>query len=319
MAKPDLIREAFLSELENSSKDTKTVRLIWVDRWLSFVEGKPLSEWDKSLVQKFRNRLKSEKYSPLSVRLALSIVKRCFDAAKTVHEKEKNRLIQSANPNDPASMTTLIQAMSLPGPKWDVGKRWMPEVQSSDIAKPEISIDDLAQIIKCARSGKLTPAETAFTAVASIYGYRRGELCNIQAKDINYKGGLVYRETEKGGERRDQILAPCIVPYLIKYPFDLKYSPTQMSKLFHIICAKSGVKTVYHQGWHSFRHRVLVDIRDTFAGMKNIPMEPALIAKIFLCWKQSTSSQMEDRYYTKKLLEIDKLVIDNHPIAKYWK
>mgnify|MGYP000228708801 CR=1 FL=1 len=47
MVSSDAIRSYFLSELENSSVETKQVRVIWLNRWLKFVEDRPLSEWDK--------------------------------------------------------------------------------------------------------------------------------------------------------------------------------------------------------------------------------------------------------------------------------
>ncbi|MDD5510485.1 MAG: hypothetical protein PHI12_06740 [Dehalococcoidales bacterium] len=317
---PDVkeIRDYFLSELEGSSTETRRVRLFWCDRFLKYAHRQPLSDWDKRLVTSFMRKLEEEKYTPLTIRNAMGVVKRVFDTARAVHEQERTKLIASVDASDPTALAEVLKAMAMPGPVWNPGKRFLPEVNGSDITKPEMSREELMLLVNTARLGKLDPSETAFLAVSSVYGFRAGELRAILPEHIDYAAGTIWRQTEKGGEKRNQALAPCLVPYLKEYDFSLEYSPYMINKVFHSICKKAGVEKVYHKAWHSLRHRVLIDIRDTFASRPELKMEPELVAKIFLAWKQSTAAEMVDRYYTKSPLEVDKLVIKYSPAVRLW-
>jgi integrase len=321
MVDSTLIREAFLSELENSSVETKRVRLLWCNQWLSFVEGKSLSDWNKGLVTTFRTKLENEKkngkpkYKTLTIRGMLQVVSRVFDAAKDVHEKEKLKIIQTADPKDPAAMTVIIQAMSAIPPQSNFGKRWLPEAQTEDRDHPAISIEDLKKLIDAAKAGKLGDAECAFLALASIYGLRKGELITILPEHINYEAGTIWFDTEKHGEKRCQLLVKEIIPYLKKYKFDLQYSSMKMHSMFIRMCNKAGVKLIRHQGWHSLRRRLDTDILDSLSSDINLHKHAEYLVHSWHRWR--ISGNMVERYYSTE--EADKIVITHHPVTRLWK
>jgi integrase len=317
------IRDYFLSKLQKSSSETKRIRLMWANRWLSFAGDKPLSEWNETLVQSYRTKLESEvngdgkpKYKPLTVRLGLEIVGRVFDAANAVHEQEKRNLIQSADPHDPAAMVTVIQAMSSQGADKDFPRGWLPEVQSEERDHPAMPLEDLKTLISAAKAGKLEPVEVAFSALASVYGLRKGELITVLPEHIDYKAGTIWLDTEKHGEKRNQQLVKEIVPYLKAYKFDLEYSPAQLHWMFIKICAKAKIGLVRHQGWHSLRRRALTDVLDSLSGDQNLKRHAEFLAHLFFRWK-TTSGGIVERYYTPE--EADKIVIEHHPIRLLWK
>lgn len=327
------IRDYFLSELENSSAETRRVRLLWANKWLRFVEGKPLSEWDKTLVQGYRVMLEgkvrkngSPKYKALTIRNALQIVSRVFDAAKAVYEKEKLALIQSADPHDPAAVATIFKAMGTPGPNWNVGKRYLPESQSEDRDHPAIPMEDLKKLIDAAKAGKFKDlfedantnlAAVPFLALVSIYGLRKSELIKVRPEHIDYKAGMIWLDTQKHGEKRNQLLVKEIVPYLKKYKFDLEFSPIQLHTMFRRMCVTAGVKLVRHEGWHSLRRRLDTEIVNALSSDVNLKRNAEYLAHLWFRWKTSSSGDMVERY--NQADDSDKIIIQHHPIIRLWK
>jgi integrase len=326
------IRSYFLSELENSSPECRRVRLLWANKWLAFVDGKSLSEWNKTLVGQYRAILESEvdgkgkpRYKALTIREALSIVSRVFDAAKSVHEKERTMLIQSANPNDPAAVAKIFQAMSAPGPSRDFGKRWLPECQSEDRDAPAIPLKDLKKLIDAAKAGKFGKlfqtmdkdtnlAAVPFLALASVYGLRKSELGKVRPEHIDYEAGMIWLDTQKHGEKRNQLLPKEIVPYLKKYNFSLEFSPMQLHIMFIRMCKVAGVKLVRHQGWHSIRRRLDTEIVDALSSDPNLKRNAEYLAHTWFRWR---TAGMVEHYYQAD--EADKIVITHHPVLKFWK
>ena len=326
------IEKQFVSELGNSSKETVRIRLFWARKWLKFVGDKrPLSDWNNILVMEYQKAIEKEKYSVMSVRLALSVVKRVFDAARTVHEQDKNKLIASIDPNNTGAVASVLQAMSMPGPDWNLGRRFQPEAQENDISKPVMAWDDLCKLVKAGRAGKFKQSqghcknptgvvETAFLGIASIYGRRCMEISAIHPEYINYDAGTIWLETEKHGIKRQHVLAPCLVPYLKDYDFKLEYSASNMNNMFHRICDQAGVKlqTEDRQAWHSIRRRVTSDIIKTFTPLVNeTKRDPELISKIYTDWKVGSQS-MPLHYLEKEQIEIDRLVLEHLPEVKLW-
>ncbi len=190
------IKAYFLSELEGSSEQTRRVRAFWADKFLSFAPS-GLAQWDKRIVNRYRTKLEKEGYTPETVRYALNVVKRVYDAAKACHEAECTRLIAAVNPKDESAVAEVLQALAAPGPKWDIGKRFMPRAQASEIVKPAMTFEEIEVLVGLARKRKLEPAETAFLALASVYGLRAGELRAVRREHINFKKGLIWVDTEK--------------------------------------------------------------------------------------------------------------------------
>lgn len=305
-----IIRSQFLSELSESSDHTRQVRKYYCDKFLDFAGDKPFSEWNKSLVNAFLTQLRAEGYSPGTVRLWYGVVKRVFDAARAVHESERARLISEVNPADPAAVASVLQAMSLPGPNWDFGKRSAPRVEAQDVVKPASTLEQLSAMVAAAKKGVLSVPERAYLAVSSIYGLRREELSLIRPEHIDWGKQTIFVTTSKGGERRNQLLCEEIIPYLAEYRFPEVLTLFQMSAMYQRIAFKAGVELPYLSGWHSPRRFLDTALRDLCGELET---------KIFLRWRISASSEMVERYYSRDPLLIDAQVLAVHPVVALWK
>ncbi len=208
MAAKEAIREQFISEHSRCSKETLRTQLFWVDKWLEFAKDRPLYEWNKTLVHQFRAKLEKERYAPLTIRDALGVVKRTFDAAKVAFEAERTQTLVSIDPNEPSAVAEALKAIAISGPVWDLGKRELPRPDTSEINRPVLSLEEITTIVSVAKDGGFEPPEIAFSALASLCGLRQGELQAVRREYIHYEEGTIFIMTEKGGERRKQLLAP---------------------------------------------------------------------------------------------------------------
>lgn len=303
----EAIIEYFLEDLSRSSEQTRNSRIFYCKKFLQFAGNKPFTEWNKTLVNDFVTSLEDEGYAPLTIRNIIGIVKRVFDAAKAVHEAERTRLISSVNPKDQSAVAEILQALSLPSPQWDMGKRAMPRGVAID--RPVLALDEIKQMVTAARDDSLELPQVFYLSLASIYGLRREELLRVRREDLDFNQKTIFVHTVKGGEQRPQLLADEIIPYLKEYSFDIAYSPFMMSFMFDKICAKSGVEDRDGGGWHCFRRALDTTLRDLCG---------ALPTKMFMRWRLSSSPEMVDRYYSKDPLENDAFVLSKHPVVEFW-
>lgn len=302
------ILQLFLEDLARSSLRVQKSRLYYAQKFLDFAEGVSLGEWNKSLVWKFQEQLEREGYSKGTVRFILSIVPRVFAAAQRVHERNRQQLISEVDASDPTAVAQVLKALSMPGPAFDLGKRWLPRVADSDMARPRPSLEEVERTIGVAKE----IPELAFNlGLASIYGMRREELLEVAREDIDYELGTIFIRRAKGGEQRKWLLAEELIPYLKDYPFPPQ-SPFKLSRLFWKLEWKAGIEHQYGAGWHSYRGLLDKLLVDAFGEVK---------AHIFLGWKLSSSSEMTLRYYTRGVipLDVDAEVLAKHPFIGLWK
>jgi len=298
------VLERFKQELSQSSAHTLSSRTYYARKFLDFA-GDDLSTWNKETVRSFIRQLESEGYASGTIRMIYGVCKRTFDAAKAVHEAERTRLIRQVDPNDPRAVATVLQAIALPGPSWDLGKRSSPRV--SEEVKPAASFEEIEAMVKAVR-GNSGPEEV-YLALSSIYGLRRQELCLVRKEDIDFDKQTIFVKTIKGGERRDQLLCPEIIPILQTYDFK-NYSVFQMSALYRRICAAAQVEVPDGCGWHAVRRLLDTELVKRFGKLDT---------HIFFRWKLSSSSLMEERYFTEDPLAVDRRVLSNgHPFVPLW-
>ena len=307
MERNQLILDQFSSELSHSSDHTKRDRLFYAKMFLDFAEGRPFSKWNKQLVNEFLESLRKAEYAPGTIRKVYGVVKRVFDAAKSVHEQGRTRLISQVDTERPEAVAEVLKAMALPGPVWDLGKRSAPKVESEDEVKPAHSLEEISAMIEAVKSDT---ESAAYLALSSIYGLRREELCRVSAEHFDFKKKTIYVLTAKGGERRNQLLCDDIIPLLKDYGFKRQFSPSGMSNLYHKICYRANIVPEDGSGYHNLRR---------FLDTSLVDIVGELPAKIFLRWKLSSSSEMQLRYYTKDFLEVDKRVLEQHPIVPLWR
>jgi len=309
------ILDQFISELSGASPATRASRRFYAGKFLQFASDS-FQEWNNAMVLAFISQLEKEGYAPSTIRNVYGIAKRVFDAAKTVHERQRTKLISEVNPEDPSAVAAILQAMSLPGPTWDVGKRGIvPRVDMMN--RPASTLDEIKKAVAIARNGGLELPEVCYLSLSSIYALRRGELCAVRKEHFDFNDNTLFVMTEKGGERRKQLLCDEIIPYLKEYDFK-DYSPFMMSRMFKQILFKSGVHDRDGMGWHSYRRYLDTELRDSLASDPNLNRDAQLITKIFFRWRLSSSSEMTDRYYTADPLIADKIALAHHPVVPLW-
>lgn len=305
------ILDHFVADLSQSSEHTQRSRAFYAGKFLQFAGDRPFSEWNKTLVNDFLRELEEEGYAPGTIHNVYSIVKRVFDSAKAVHKAERARLISGTNANNPGAVAEILKAISLPGPSWDVGKRAAPKVSSGAVVKPAATLEEMQTVIAAAKGGVLTPGETAYLALSSVYGLRREELCRVREEHLNFQKNTIYVLTVKGGEQRHQLLCDEVIPYLKAYRFQEEYSPYNMWAIYQRIWAKAGIRPRDGSGWHSPRRYLDTTLVNVFGE---------LYAHIFLRWKLSSSSRMTERYYSQDPLQIDEEILTSgHPLVELWR
>lgn len=280
------------------------------DKFLTFAGDRSLSQWNGSLANEFLDQLRAEGYAPGTIRWAYSIVKRTYDAAKAVYEQDRIQAIANVNPNDTSAVAEILKVLSLPGPTWSLGKRSSPRVSSIDVVKPALTNEEVQDMVKVAKEGKLGPDGAAFLAVASVYGLRREELVRIRPDDIEYERKTIYIRTCKGGEERNQLLAEALIPYIRRHDFSRQYSLFKLSELYRKVEQEAGIEHRDGAGWHSYRRYLNTALRDLCGELET---------KIFLRWRLSASSEMVERYYTKNPLDTDRFVLEHHPVLEIWR
>ena len=235
-----------------------------------------------------------------------------------MHEAERTRMLGEVNPKDETAVAELLKAISLPGPRWNVGKRYLPRAQADEISKPAMRFEEIESIVTAARSGRLDKPEAAFVALSSVYGYRSGEIAAVRREDLSYRHGTIFVNTEKGGERRQQMLIPELLPVLKKYDWDFGFSSWKMCAMFKAICQKAGVENAYYKNWHSFRRYLETAVRDSLACDPALARDAHQITKIFFRYRLVSSSEMPDRYYSMDSLQADKLALEHNPVVPLW-
>jgi hypothetical protein len=300
------ILDRFCDRLRSSSAQVIKHRRFYASKFLDFAGEPP---WGEATVINFMRQLDSEGYSRGSQRTIYGIVKTVFDAAKSVAEEEKARLAAAADPADPIAMAQVLKMhLATPRMEWPMPKRSAPVVRDEDVEAPAASIEDMVKMIAAAREGKLEPQETAFVALSTTFGPRREDLVRIRAEDV--EDGTIFIDTCKGGSKRIHRIPDEILSFVTQYPFDRRYSPNQLSWMYHRIEYKSGIEYRPGTGWHSPRRRLLTILDDYL---------PLPAVRLFLRWKTKSSPDMAVRYYSKELEENDRDVFAVHPFLPYWR
>lgn len=315
MDKTKIIQQ-FTDDLSNSSERVRKHRLFYCKMFLDFAGDKPLSEWDKTLVNNFLTKLEKEE-KPLSagsIRFVYGVVKRVFDAAKAVHEDERTRVLSEVNPKDPEAVAQILKTITAPGPKWDMGKRAAPKVEAKDMHRPLFTPEEMASIIDVAKQGW----ESVPVFLLSVYGLRCEEVSKMRPEYINLDKKIIFMPTVKGGEQRDQLLADEFIPYFNQYGIPT-LSIHQVSTMYYRLEYKAGIQHREQGGLHQFRRYLDTALLQELGKEGELSAPLALLyAHIFLRWKISASSFMTERYFGN-YLEVDQDVLKHHPVLPLWR
>ncbi len=127
--------------------------------------------------------------------------------------------------------------------------------------RPVASTRLVEAMIEAAKAGNLTAYETAYLAISTTYGARRGEIASLAGDRLDLEARRIYLLTEKGGVRRWQHIPDAIAPYL-----DIEWEerdPDSVSAAYASILSFFGVKRSPKDryGWHMIRRALLRDLK----------------------------------------------------------
>ena len=182
-------------------------------------------------------------------------------------------------------------------------------------------------MIEAAKAGKLAPDESCFLALSTIYGVRRQEMMDMQAKDVDLKAGTIFIRTVKHGRQRYHLIPAEIADVIGGYDFTTQYSASTVSQIFWAVVNKSNLEPLQSErlGWHSIRRAVL-------SGLIDNGLNP-FAARSFLRWKSTMGElAMPARYYSNVTIGLkgkkvvseeakgDKEIFEKyHPFLSFWR
>ncbi|GAI16318.1 unnamed protein product, partial [marine sediment metagenome] len=141
---------------------------------------------------------------------------------------------------------------------WPYRRGEAPQIRQRDEYRPALAPELIRIMVEAAKDGRLDTAPACFLALATAYGPRREELCDLETSDVDLKRNTIFISTIKHGRERYHLIPVEIKPYLERHDFSQRYNLTQMSRLFWVIVNGSGLEALKPQrlGWHSIRHTV---------------------------------------------------------------
>lgn len=229
--------------------------------------------------------------------------------------------------NDWAIIRRMCRVSNIPWPfQWGEA----PTVQEVDVFAPGLPNEDIRDMVDVCR-GRIQPADplvtprpihTSFLCIATVWGLRRRELCELTADHINLQEQRVYITTAKSGRARYHHIPDHVVQHLT-WDFSRQVSDSAMSEIFAQIKRMIGL-TIEDLGWHAVRRACIREARA--AGI-----EPEH-CDIYYRYKRS-GRDMVRRYATSQVvgrfqntvnmgqqdMEIDREFEDKHPYIRLWK
>jgi integrase len=190
---------------------------------------------------------------------------------------------------------------------WDGGfpRLAMPKVKDSEVSRPAFTVDEVVHIIGKAKE-VCSERELAFLAAASVYGLRREEIGTLEVSD-----GHVKVNTAKDGEVAFQIIPDAIKDYMKGYRAckDVRY----ITRVFHRIMSKVGLKVNRGYGWHSIKRALATDL--ALSGVS------AMSILRFMRWSDAGLKGefgMLVIYARRDQDKIDKSIFEVHPFIYAW-
>jgi integrase len=210
--------------------------------------------------------------------------------------------------------------------EWPFTRGSGPQIREAEVNENRPAMDP-AEIVKMIQAGsqsELTPEETAFVALSTIYGLRRVEMANLDKKAVKLKDNALYIATAKHGRERTHLIPDEIKPYLERYDFDTPMTPHKLFLMFGVIEYKIDLPHRHHMGWHSLRRT-----------LDSLLLRRLATADVhdFLRWKKASSTDMTYRYsatvfvgrggerteVSEDVKSVDERVFEVHPFLHYWK
>lgn len=195
------------------------------------------------------------------------------------------------------------------------GRRNVGAVEHAE--QPKFTANEILRMIDSTKY--LDSRQTAFLALSTTYGFRRGEIGSLTDENIDWDDASFRILILKSREWRTHLIAPQITPILLNYGFHETMSPPSMSRIFQQIRRKAGMRDKKGYGWHAIRRRLAIEL-DLVKDITSREIHQ------FMNWKAPQVqgvggdfiSPMMMKYTEREALNLDMKVFDNHPFLDYW-
>ena len=210
--------------------------------------------------------------------------------------------------------------------RWPFKRGEAPVIKELDEYRPQLSYEIIEGMVAAAKAGCLYPGQRTFLALSTIYGMRREEMSNIEAKDVNLRRSSLYVATLKEGRQQYHHIPPEIKPILANHDFNEFYCVGTLTRVFRRILVMSGYRELkgVPMGWHAIRRALTV-------GLVNAGV-PMLAVKAFLRWKSGTDKmEIPARCFGNvvittneaepvlKTAKGDEEIFEKHPFLPFWR
>lgn len=142
---------------------------------------------------------------------------------------------------------------------------------------------------------------------STVYGRRVTELTNFQVH-LDGDNSTVLFPIRKGGEEVPHLIPKSLVP-LFSVPIE-PVSDFRLQRRLKQICKLAGIKLPYRGGYHSFRRTVATVVKKA--------LRSDIDTYKFMRWAEPRALNILAQYDQTRYEEVDRLVLDNHPIVKIW-
>jgi len=256
-------------------------------RFLAWADGRSL---DKQAVQDYILHLQKEGFTSESRRFIFGVIRKLYRV---------NNLSWPFVPGD--------------GPRAEV-----------DVYAPALHPDAIRRMIQAAVEGALTPQESAFLALSTVYWLRRVEMMNLRPEHLDLRDLSIAIPTAKAGEVRYHLIPQEIASPLQDYDFGERVHLHGLWELFRSIEAKAGVEHPPEVGWHAIRRTLSTLLAERL---------PLMVVRVFMGWK-GERGDMPKRYYATSFVgrpggeeirlgawrrEVDEEVFRVHPFLLNWR
>ena len=280
------------------------------------------------LLEKYASNLPDDRYRNHYVSYARSFL----DFADALDKESINRYLAKLKQQKKSAGTinfafrvvrTLFNVNKL---DWPFRRGEAPQIRQRDEYRPALDPELIRIMVEAAKDGRLDASPACFLALATTYGPRREELCDLEPSDVDLKRNTIFISTIKFGRERYHLIPVEIKPYLERHDFSKRYNLTQMSRLFWVIVNGSGLEALKPQrlGWHSIRHTVKTLLDKS-------GLDPFTVHQ-FMRWKGADRQfAMDVRYHASHFVgldgarvvtqeaESDKEIFEKHPLLEFWR
>jgi integrase len=288
----------------------------------------------KRLLKKYKDNLDNPKTRNHYLKYAQDFLDKTEGLDRTSMDKYINELEKNSKPGTVNFAFRVIRRLFKVNESelakdeitWPYRPGEAPTIGERDEYRPQLSAHIIEMMISAATSGRLFADEQCFLALSTTFALRRGELVNLEAKDINLRSNAIYIATLKSGRARYHLIPMEIKPYLEAHDFNQRYGEATLSQMLKRILRKAGAVNIKDDalGWHAIRRAV-------FDGLINNGVNP-MAARIFMRWKSASGDMaMPSRYYGNAVVDLEQVepmleeakgdeeIFKLHPFLPFWR